>query len=72
MSVDKIILYIILLFLVLGAIDKIIGNKFGLGNKFDEGILAMGSIALSVIGIVSLSTVIASLTSPIKFQFINF
>lgn len=72
MSIDKIILYIILLFLVLGAIDKIIGNKFGLGNKFDEGILAMGSIALSVIGIVSLSNVIASLLGPIIIPIYKF
>lgn len=72
MSIDKIILYIILLFLVLGGIDKIIGNKFGLGKQFEEGILAMGSIALSVIGIVSLSPVIASLLSPIIIPIYKF
>lgn len=72
MSIDKIILYIILLFLILGGIDKIIGNKFGLGKQFEEGILAMGSIALSVIGIVSLSPVIASLLGPIIIPIYQF
>lgn len=72
MSIDKIILYVILLFLILGGIDKIIGNKFGLGNKFEEGILTMGSIALSVIGIVSLSPVIASLLAPIIIPIYKF
>lgn len=72
MSIDKIILYIILLFLILGGIDKIIGNKFGLGKQFEEGILAMGSIALSVIGIVSLSPVIASLLGPIIIPIYKF
>ena len=27
-----------------GAIDKCIGNKFGYGEKFEEGIMAMGAL----------------------------
>ncbi len=36
---------------ILGAIDFIIGNKFGLGEKFKEGICATGSLAFNMIGI---------------------
>ena len=46
MSIDRIIIYLMVIFAVLGAIDRIIGNKFGLGEKFEEGIMAIGSLAL--------------------------
>lgn len=58
-------LYIMLGFSLLGGLDKLLGNKFGLGVKFDEGIKAMGSLALTIIGIYSLSPIIAKLITPI-------
>ena len=65
MSINEIILYIMILFMVLGAIDKIIGNKFGLGEQFEAGFNAMGALALSMIGIICLAPVIAALLKPI-------
>lgn len=65
MGINEIILYIMIIFMVLGAIDKIIGNKFGLGEKFEEGFNAMGALALSMIGIICLAPVIAALLKPI-------
>lgn len=41
-SINEIILYIMIVFMVVGAVDKIFGNKFGYGEKFDEGFMAMG------------------------------
>lgn len=37
MPFDKIILYIMAVGVLLGALDRIIGNKFGLGEQFEEG-----------------------------------
>ena len=34
--------------MALGAVDRILGNRFGLGEKFEEGIMAMGSLALAI------------------------
>lgn len=65
MSVNEIIIYIMVVFMALGAIDRIIGNRFGLGEKFEEGIMAMGSLALSMIGIISLAPVLAGLLRPL-------
>lgn len=65
MSINEIIVYIMVAFMVLGAIDKIIGNKFGLGEKFDEGILAMGSLAVAMLGVISLAPVLATVLKPI-------
>ena len=46
MSFDQIILWVMAFGALIGAADKIIGNRFGLGEKFDEGFQAMGSLAL--------------------------
>lgn len=53
------------LFMALGAIDRVIGNRFGLGEKFEEGIVAMGSLALAMIGIICLAPVLADLLRPV-------
>lgn len=72
MSVNEIIVYIMVVFAVLGAIDRIIGNKFGLGEKFEEGILAIGSLAISMVGIIALAPVLADLLKPIVVPVYSF
>lgn len=52
-------------FAVLGALDRIFGNRYGLGKEFEEGILAMGSLALAMVGIVCLAPVLAALLKPV-------
>ncbi|WP_326828349.1 ethanolamine utilization protein EutH [Tissierella pigra] len=49
---------IMIVFSIIAGIDKILNNKFGLGEKFEEGFKAMGDLALSIIGIYSLSPII--------------
>ena len=51
MSINEIIIYIMVLFMLIGAVDKCIGGKLGLSEKFEEGIMAMGALALSMAGI---------------------
>lgn len=65
MSINEIIMYIMVLFMILGAIDHIIGGKFGIGDQFEEGIMAMGSLALSMVGIITLAPILANILSPI-------
>ena len=65
MSAHEILIAIMAVFAVLGAIDRIIGNKFGLGQEFENGILAMGSLALAMIGIITLAPVLANLLRPV-------
>ncbi|MBQ8868349.1 MAG: ethanolamine utilization protein EutH [Oscillospiraceae bacterium] len=56
---------VIVCFAALGAIDYLIGNKFGLGNEFVRGILMIGTCALSSVGIIILSPFISDLLSPV-------
>lgn len=65
MSINDIVMIIIAFFLVLGAADKALGNRMGLGAAFSEGIMAMGSLALVMVGIVSLAPVLANILIPI-------
>ena len=64
-------LYAMLAFSILAGIDKLLNNKFGLGVKFDEGFKAMGGLALTIIGIYSLSPIIASAATPILLPLAN-
>ena len=65
MSFHEILIAIMAGFAVLGAVDRIAGNRAGLGKEFEEGILAMGSLALAMVGIVSLAPVLANLLRPV-------
>ncbi|GAA0116946.1 ethanolamine utilization protein EutH [Clostridium senegalense] len=65
MSINEIIVYIMMVFLVIGAVDKLLGNKFGYGEQFEEGIMAMGSLALAMVGAICLAPVLATLLKPI-------
>lgn len=66
MGINDIIIYIMVFFMAVGAIDKcLLNNKFGYGEKFEEGIMAMGALALSMVGIVSLAPVLAKILGPI-------
>ena len=65
MSAHEMLIAVMAVFAVLGALDRIFGNCFGLGQEFENGILAMGSMGLAMIGIIALSPVLASLLRPV-------
>ncbi len=65
MAVYDIIIWLMAGFAVFGAIDRILGNRLGLGKSFEEGILAMGSLALAMLGIISLAPVLANVLKPV-------
>ena len=65
MSAHEILIAVMAVFALLGALDRIFGNKFGLGKEFEEGILAMGALALAMVGIITLAPVLAELLKPV-------
>lgn len=65
MSAHEILITVMAVFAGLGAIDRILGNKLGLGKEFEDGILAMGSLAMAMVGIIALAPVLASLLRPV-------
>ena len=65
MSVHEILIAVMAVFAALGALDRIVGSRLGLGKPFEEGILAMGTLALAMLGIICLAPVLAKLLDPV-------
>ena len=64
-SINSVIMMIMMIFMVVGAIDKILGNKYGYGEQFEEGFNAIGPLALSMAGVVAAAPVLAEILGPI-------
>lgn len=60
-----------LIFSVLAALDRIIGNRFGLGKEFEKAFMLLGAMALSMIGMIVISPLLARLMLPISRFFAN-
>lgn len=72
MSVHEILIWIMGFFALLGGLDRIFGNRLGLGKQFEEGILAMGSLALAMVGIITFAPVLANLLRPVVVPVYSF
>lgn len=72
MSINEIIIFIMAAFMLLGALDRCFGSHFGLGKQFEEGIQAMGSLALAMVGIICLAPVLANWLRPILVPIFRF
>ena len=65
MGAYDIIITLMACFAVLGGLDRIFGNRFGLGTAFAEGIEAMGALALAMIGVITLAPALAQVLEPV-------
>lgn len=61
---------IVLIFALLGALDRIFGNKFGLGQEFERGFMLLGVMMLTMTGMIILASRIAELMKPVS-QFLS-
>lgn len=66
------IIYLMVIFAVIGALDRIFGNRLGLGQEFESGIMAIGTLALSMLGIISLAPVLATVLRPVVVPVFRF
>ena len=65
MSAHELLIWVMAAFALLGAVDRIFGNRFGLGREFESGMEAMGALALAMIGIICLAPVLAGVLKPV-------
>ena len=65
MSAHEWLITVMAIFAALGAIDRVAGNRLGLGQEFENGILAMGSLAMAMLGIIAIAPVLAALLRPV-------
>ena len=72
MSAHEILIAVMAVFAVFGALDRILGNRLGLGAEFENGILTMGSLAMAMLGIISLAPVLAAVLKPVVVPVFSF
>ena len=65
---NQIIMYIMAAGALLGGLDRIFGNRLGLGKRFEEGFNLLGPIALGQAGIICLAPVLSNALGPIVSQ----
>ena len=65
MDFNHLIIYIMVFFVLVGAADRITGSRLKLGTKFEEGIMAMGTLTISTGGLLVLAPLIADLVRPV-------
>ncbi len=53
------------IFAVLGAVDFITGNHLKIGKEFEKGIISAGTLAVAMVGMITLSPVIGSVLAPL-------
>lgn len=58
---EQAIMWVMAVGAVLGGLDRIFGNRLGLGKKFENGFMQMGSSALSMVGILCLAPILSTL-----------
>lgn len=59
------VIYLMAVFMAIGAIDRILGNPLGLGAQFEDGIQTFGALALSMLGIIALAPALANVLRPV-------
>ncbi|PYZ94013.1 ethanolamine utilization protein EutH [Salipaludibacillus keqinensis] len=72
MWIHTMIIFVLILFMFVGIVDKIMGNRRGYGKAFEEGFQAMGPLALVMIGMISVAPVIANVLRPVITPFFIF
>ena len=65
----NIITVVVIVFSILGALDRIVGGRFGLGKEFEKGFGLLGAMALSMIGMIVITPWLTSVLEPV-FTFV--
>jgi ethanolamine transporter len=71
-NANQVILSVMSVFFALGCVDRILGNRFGLGGELERGFSFMGSIALSIVGLTCIAPVVSRLLEPVVVPVYHF
>ncbi len=61
----QILRFVFAAFALLGAADKIFGNRLKLGGEFEKGILTAGTLSVAMVGMVCIAPTLARLGEPV-------
>ncbi len=60
-----ILMIVFAVFALLGAADRIFGNRLGIGKEFEKGIVSAGTLSLSMVGMICIAPVISKFIVPL-------
>lgn len=69
---SRIIILVIMIFMILGGIDKIFGYRLGFGRRFDEGLMTIGPMTIAIAGIISITPLISKALMPVSSMLNDF
>ncbi|MGN0779055.1 MAG: ethanolamine utilization protein EutH [Aristaeellaceae bacterium] len=61
---EQIIMMVMAVGALLGGVDRMLGNRMGLGDRFEEGFRLLGPVALAQAGIICVAPVLANVLGP--------
>ena len=65
MTPNQVVTAIAAVFFVLGALDRCLGCRVGFGREFEKGFGLMGTVALSILGLICIAPVAADILAPV-------
>ena len=61
----EVLQWIFAIFAVIGAFDRIIGNRLKLGEEFEKGIVASGTLSLAMVGMICIAPTLGAWLGPV-------
>lgn len=61
----SVVTIVVVVFSLLGALDHMIGDKFGLGKEFERGIMMLGVMMMSMTGMIVIAPVLTDILAPL-------
>ncbi|MDR1813740.1 MAG: ethanolamine utilization protein EutH, partial [Tannerella sp.] len=64
-TVSTVIVWIMMVLMAVGGIDYFLGNRMGLGSKYEEGFNAMGALTMNMAGAVCIAPLLGDWLRPV-------
>lgn len=68
---DKVIMVLMMAYALMGAFDRIRGNRLGYGEAFEEGFRSMGTLALAIAAVYASSPLLSEILTPVASVFLE-
>jgi ethanolamine transporter len=72
MNANQVILSVMAVFFALGCLDRILGDRFGVGQELARGFSFMGNISLCIVGLTCIAPVLSRLLEPVVVPVYHF
>lgn len=70
-SINSVIMMVMMIFMAIGGIDKVRGNKWGYGNEFDKGMNTIGTFVPAIAAIIAIAPFVSRIIKPIVLPIAN-